>query len=84
MAARAPRARKITISVSTDLVDFVDRKAVLMTKSRSQVVSEYLASAKESEQEALAAEGYHFYAKEAADFAKASARAVAEATNDVG
>lgn len=79
MAARKSTARKITIALEEDLVEFADRAAARGHTSRSQVISLALARARAEEEERLAAEGYRFYAHEAAEFAEASARAFAEA-----
>lgn len=70
---------KISISLPSDLVAFADWQASQANLSRSQIISKVLAEAKQREEERLAAEGYQFYAQEAAEFATASARAVAEA-----
>jgi len=71
--------RKITISLPGELVEFADLIAGQTNTSRSQVIGRYLAEARERERARLAAEGYRFYAQEAAEFAEASARAVADA-----
>jgi hypothetical protein len=84
MAARPSRTRKVTVSVPVALVEFVDAKAALTSKSRSEVISDCLTRARDLELEALAAEGYRYYADEAADFARESAVAVAEGITDAG
>ena len=78
----AVRARKVTVSMPADLVEYVDGHGAKSGKSRSQVISECLASSREQELEELAAEGYRFYAQESVEFAQASARAAAEALAD--
>ena len=72
--------RKITISLTQDLVEFADRLASQVDVSRSQVISQALADARARNEQRLAEEGYRFYARESAEFAQASALAVAEAT----
>ncbi len=74
--------QKITISLPTDLVDFADEKARLTGTSRSQVISECLASVHKTAEESLAAEGYRYLAEEAREFAETSAGATAEAWCD--
>ena len=71
--------QKVTISVPQALLEYADRRAAQTQKSRSQVISEALAASKIEEEERLAAEGYQFYAPEAADFAAISAGAAAAA-----
>jgi metal-responsive CopG/Arc/MetJ family transcriptional regulator len=71
--------RKITISLPQDLVEFADRAARQADLSRSQVISQALAEAQARNEQRLAEEGYRFYASESAEFAQASALAVAEA-----
>jgi metal-responsive CopG/Arc/MetJ family transcriptional regulator len=71
--------RKITISLSQELVDFADRKAAEMRSNRSQIISQALATVRGLEEERLAAEGYEFFASEAKEFAAASKSAVIEA-----
>jgi len=75
----ALRARKVTISMPAELVEYVDGQGAKSGKSRSQVISECLASSRERELDELAAEGYRFYARESSEFAEVSARAAAEA-----
>jgi metal-responsive CopG/Arc/MetJ family transcriptional regulator len=71
--------QKVTISLPQALLDYADRRAAQNKSSRSQVISEALAAIKTKEEESLAAEGYQFYAQEAAEFAAASAGAAAAA-----
>jgi metal-responsive CopG/Arc/MetJ family transcriptional regulator len=75
-------SRKVTISLPADLLAYADAQAERRSTSRSQVISEALAARKAAEEEALAAEGYRYYAAEASAFAEASAEAVAEALGD--
>jgi len=84
LPTRASVRRKITVSVPAELLDFVERKAQLQRRSRSEVIGNCLAAAKEAEEKQLAAEGYRFYAEEARGFAEASATAVAEAISGGG
>lgn len=70
---------KITISLPRDLVRYADKKAAELGTSRSQVIAQALADKEEREEEALAAEGYGFYADEAREFAASSLNASSEA-----
>ena len=74
--------RKVTISLPADLLAYADAQAERRETSRSQVISEALSARKAAEEEALAAEGYRYYAMEASAFAEASAKAVEEALRD--
>lgn len=74
--------RKVTISLPADVLAYADAQAERRNTSRSQVIAQALADLKVAEQEALAAEGYRFYAAEARAFDEASADAVAEAWDD--
>jgi len=84
MAVQNGGARKITISLPPDLLEFTDRQAERDKTSRSQFVGRALARLRAAEEERLAAEGYRFYAQEASEFASASAPAVAEALGHDG
>ena len=79
MTMQSTAVRKITISLPGELVQFADQVARQAKTSRSQIISQLLAEERLREQEQLAAEGYRFYAQEAAEFAEASAVAAAEA-----
>jgi len=79
MPVKRPTVRKITISLPGDLVQYADETARRRQTNRSQIISQVLAEARAREMEQLAAEGYRFYAQEAAEFAQGSAAAVAEA-----
>lgn len=79
MSVKSPLVRKITISLPWDLVEFADRQASRLSISRSRFIASVLSQIKAMEEESLAAEGYQFYAREASEFAAASASAVAEA-----
>jgi metal-responsive CopG/Arc/MetJ family transcriptional regulator len=70
--------RKITISISEELVEYADSCAQASNSNRSQVIAMALAVAKSAQEADLAAEGYRFYAEEAAAFAEASGAAVVE------
>ena len=74
--------RKVTISLPADLLAYADEQARLTGTSRSQAIGECLARSYRAAEEALAADGYRFYAEESADFAEAAAGAVAEALGD--
>jgi hypothetical protein len=70
---------KVTISLPADLLAFADTQARRLNASRSEFISQLLQQMRAAATERLAAEGYHFYAGEACDFADASGAAVAEA-----
>ena len=84
MVVESASVRKITISLPDSLVEFADREAARLSISRSRVIAEALSDIKAEEEERLAAEGYRFYAQEAAAFAEASAAALAEALDHDG
>ena len=74
--------KKVTISLPRELLRYADARAAQRAVSRSQLIAELLAQFKQQEEDALAAEGYQFYAHEAEDFAEASRRAVSEVMSD--
>ena len=76
--------RKVTLSLPEELIAYADSKAAQMGTNRSRLVSDLLERWREDEQEALAREGYRFYASEAEEFAAQSASAVGEALDDDG
>ncbi len=76
--------RKVTLSLPEELIAYADSKAAQMGTNRSRLVSDLLESFRQHEREALAREGYGFYAKEAEEFASQSATAVGEALDDDG
>jgi metal-responsive CopG/Arc/MetJ family transcriptional regulator len=84
MPAQTASVRKITISLPVDLVEFADHQARRLSISRSRFIAHALAQFKAMKEENLAAEGYRFYAREAEEFAAASATAVAEALSHAG
>lgn len=84
MSVEANVVRKITISLPETLVEFADREAARLSTSRSRVIADALSQVRTKEEERLAAEGYRFYAREASEFASASAAAVAEVLNHDG
>lgn len=75
MGTRTALMRKVTITLPEELVIYADRRADESGTSRSQVISRALATLMLSEEEALAAEGYQFYAAEAEAFAVMSSAA---------
>ena len=79
MAAPSGSLLKITIALPGELVQYADQQARQGHTSRSQVIGQALAHARAREQERLAAEGYRFYASEAADFAAAALPATSDA-----
>jgi metal-responsive CopG/Arc/MetJ family transcriptional regulator len=78
MVTRPDTIRKITISLPQELVEFADLQATREKTSRSEWIARALVQCRARELERLAAEGYRFYADEAAAFAAASESAVAE------
>jgi hypothetical protein len=66
---RNQHIRKITISLPQHLLDYADRTATERGVSRSQLVAECIAAMAARDRDALAAEGYCFYAQEAEEFA---------------
>jgi len=76
--------RKLTVSLPARLADFLDREALRRNVSRSKLVADALRELQIAEEERLAAEGYRFYAREASDFAQASAGAIGEALDHAG
>ncbi|MFQ5616768.1 MAG: CopG family ribbon-helix-helix protein [Anaerolineales bacterium] len=70
--------QKVTVSLPKDLLAFADMKAVERGVSRSKLIADLLADLKMSQEDALAAEGYQFYAQESEEFAAASQQAVLE------
>ena len=73
----------VTISLPKELVEYADQRAKELNTSRSEVIRDALSSARASETDELAAEGYRYYADEASEFAQASNHAVAESWDDV-
>jgi len=78
----ATETKKVTISMPQELLVFADRMAEALGLTRSRFIAETLEKARESELQRLAAEGYHYYASEAGEFAAASEAAVVEALED--
>ena len=71
--------RKVTVSLPIHLLEYADRKAAQKGTNRSQVLAELIAEMAARDRDALAAEGYRFYAQEAEEFAAASLAASSEA-----
>lgn len=71
--------QRVSITMPAELVKYADMQAAELNTSRSQVIVMAFASVKARQEERLAAEGYRFYSAENAEFAEASAEAVAEA-----
>jgi metal-responsive CopG/Arc/MetJ family transcriptional regulator len=61
--------RKVTISLPRHLLQYADRVAAERGVSRSQLVTELIAEMAARDRDALAAEGYCFYAQESEEFA---------------
>jgi len=76
--------RKVTVSLPRELLEYVDGKAALAREGRSRVIAEVLAAWRASEKDALAVEGYRFYAQETSEFAETSLPAVREAISHAG
>lgn len=76
--------QKVAVSLPKDLVAFADTRAAERGVSRSKLIADLLADLKMREEDALAAEGYQFYAREAEEFAEASRSAVSEALSHDG
>ncbi len=74
--------RKVTLSLPEELIAYADSRAAQLGTNRSRLVTELLRRSRQDELEALAREGYRFYAGEAEEFAADSAAAVAEALDD--
>ncbi|MHB1162839.1 MAG: hypothetical protein ACYC3V_21265 [Chloroflexota bacterium] len=70
---------KVTVSLPAALLNYADRRARVSNTSRSRVIADALAERKAREEEALAVEGYRFYAEESREFAASSLDAVTEA-----
>ncbi len=77
-------SRKVTLSLPEKLIAYADSKAAQLGTNRSRLVSDLLERSRQHEQEALAREGYRFYAKEAEEFAAQSVAAVGDALDDDG
>ena len=78
-----PATKRVTISLSQDLLGFADAMATELKTTRSQIISESLQAMRRREkEEELAREGYRFYAQEAEEFAEMSVRAMAEVLRD--
>jgi len=71
--------KKVTISVSEELLIFADRMAEKTGSTRSSFISSVLKEVRDRELKLLAAEGYRYFGSEAREFAEASGSAVAEA-----
>ena len=76
--------QKVTISLRQDLLRYADQRAEELGRSRSQIIGEALEELRAREAEALARDGYAFYAREAEEFADASLAATSEAINHGG
>jgi len=57
--------RKVTVSLPRHLLEYADRVAAERGVSRSQLVAELIAEMAARDRDAVAAEGYCFYAQEA-------------------
>lgn len=84
MAIKTDGSVKVTVSLPLDLLAFADEQADRLGTNRSRLISMALRRWHGAEQEKLAAEGYRFYAAEAADFAESTVSAVTEGTPDAG
>jgi metal-responsive CopG/Arc/MetJ family transcriptional regulator len=84
MGRSSLNTQKVTISLPHDLLRYADRRAEELGGSRSQFIGQALAELRTREAEALAREGYAFYAGEAEEFAEASLAATSEALSHDG
>ena len=84
MSVKVTSTRKVTISLPETLMSFADREAARLNISRSRLIARALGEMEATEQERPAAEGYRFYAREAAEYAEASAGAAVEAWEHAG
>lgn len=82
IAMSTSAVRKVTVSLPSDLVSFADARAAERGATRSALIGELLQERRDRDREALAAEGYRYYAQESREFASASHRAVTEAIAD--
>jgi len=78
MARRAQNLAKVTLSLPRELVEFADAKATERETSRSQIVTEALATLRAQDEDELAREGYALYAEDNTEFAAASLSAASE------
>jgi metal-responsive CopG/Arc/MetJ family transcriptional regulator len=76
--------KKVTISLPEELLAFADSRAGDQRISRSGVISDLLERERLRQVEALAREGYERYAREAEEFAEATAKAIAESWGSDG
>ncbi len=74
--------KKVTISLSQDVLGFADAMATTLKTTRSKIISDSLREKHQREQDDLAREGYRFYAEEAEEFAEMSVQAMAEVLRD--
>ena len=77
------KSREVTVSLPNELLTYADKRAKELNTSRSEIIRSALSAIRASETEALAAEGYQYYANEASDFAHISAHIVAETWDEV-
>ncbi len=76
--------KSLAVSLPRDVVAFAGERAANRGISRSKLIADLPAGLKMREEDALAAEGYQFYAREAEEFAEASRSAVSEALSHDG
>jgi metal-responsive CopG/Arc/MetJ family transcriptional regulator len=75
-------SRKVTVSLSEDLLSFADSKASELGMTRSRLIGRALEELRLREKDQLAVEGYRFYAQESREFADATAEAFSEVIDD--
>ena len=75
--------QRINVSLPSDLIEYADHRASRMRLSRSQVIGQALAEARDLEQARLAAEGYRFYAGDSSEFAEDNAQAATDVYSEV-
>jgi len=74
--------RKVTITISSELLEFADCQARRFGRNRSQYINQVLADVHRVEKEQLAAEGYQRYAEESSSFAEGNIEAFSEVLNE--
>ena len=79
MPTSASGVEKITVSLPKELIQYAVQRAAELGTSRSQLIGRAIAVLRAQEEEALAREGYGFYAAESDEFAAAILPAVSEA-----
>ena len=74
--------KKVTISLSENLVEFADARAKKAGTTRSGLIARLISELRQREEDELAREGYQFYAAEAEEFAETTMRLAHEVLDD--